>query len=590
VNLPARLHLSEGEQVAGYRIESYVARGGMAVVYRARDLALGRSVALKLIAPELAGNEKFRQRFMRESELAASIDHPNIIPIYQAGETDGLLYIAMRYVAGEDLGRLMQARGPLDPTLVLPVFTQVAAALDTAHAHGLVHRDVKPGNILLAGDPVAPDEKHVYLTDFGLTKRSTSLSGFTTAGHFLGTIAYVAPEQIAGQAVDFRVDIYAMGCILFEALAGVPPFQHEDDAAMLWAHVATPPPDLSAARPGLPRELDAVLQRAMAKDPDERQPSCRAVIAEIRAAFRSGRVGDAAAQAPAGDEPVRSDPAPASAPRTPPRATAQPPAQRPAQHLTESVAPTEPSAEQAQPATQPTPGSVPRADFPAEPATQNVPPPPTESPARAGRRSARTLAVLAGALAVAILAVVTFVVIGGRDDGPLLVSYPGDEPAVDWLTFEHPAAWGFHPTSIDACFCTAHLAPAFSGDAKTWRQVDALAHSGSDVQGMVVKQTARYDLGAAPEVAAFVRLTLIRTKLSLGEPHPQTIGGRDGWRVDGALQYALNPATSLAFRYYLVNGDNKTDHLILFTSSGGADAFWPVADQVIASVRLRGST
>ncbi len=194
----SRRLLSVGDRLAGYQVESLVARGGMAVVYRARDLRLDRTVALKVIAPELASHDKFRQRFMRESELAASMDHPNIIPIYAAGEADQLLYLVMRFVAGQDLGSVLGERGALPPREALAVFTQVAGALDAAHARQLVHRDVKPGNILLSGDEDIA-QRHIYLSDFGLTKRLSSLTGITTTGHFLGTIQYVAPEQVANR-------------------------------------------------------------------------------------------------------------------------------------------------------------------------------------------------------------------------------------------------------------------------------------------------------------------------------------------------------------------------------------------------------
>ncbi len=194
---PVQDYLYPGAEFAGYQIQSLVARGGMGVVYRALDVQLGRPVALKLLAPELAANEKFRQRFVRESRLAASVDHPNILPIYAAGEWSGLLYIAMRFVHGTDLKAELDARGPLPLTEALGILSHTAAALDAAHGAGLVHRDVKPGNILLSDDP-ANGHRLVYLTDFGLTKRTTSATGVTTAGHFLGTLDYVAPEQIRG--------------------------------------------------------------------------------------------------------------------------------------------------------------------------------------------------------------------------------------------------------------------------------------------------------------------------------------------------------------------------------------------------------
>ncbi|SHM27158.1 protein kinase domain-containing protein [Cryptosporangium aurantiacum] len=281
--------LDIGEDVDGYSVESFVARGGMAVVYKARDRRLGRPVALKLIAPELASDPTFRARFTRESELAASLDHPNVLPIYQAGEIDGMLYTVMRFVDGEDLDAVLKRRRRLTPTETVTIFTAVAAALDAAHAHRLVHRDVKPGNILLTGSDDANGmnlaARHVYLTDFGLTKRSADVTGLTTAGQFLGTIAYVAPEQIANQPVDHRADVYSLGCVLYHVLSGAPPFARNDYVAMMWAHISTPPPTLTSAAPDLPAAADAVLLSAMAKRPGARPSSCGALVGQLRDAF-----------------------------------------------------------------------------------------------------------------------------------------------------------------------------------------------------------------------------------------------------------------------------------------------------------------
>jgi YVTN family beta-propeller protein len=282
--------LEAGEELGGYRVESFVARGGMAVVYKAIDLRLCRPVALKVIAPELAEDTTFRARFSRESELAASLDHPNILPIYQAGEVDGMLYIVMRFVDGEDIDAVLKRRGRLTAPEALTIFGSVASALDAAHARELVHRDVKPGNILLTGHDddsggMNLEARHVYLTDFGLTKRSASRTGLTTAGQFLGTIAYVAPEQIANQVVDHRADIYALGCVLHHVLSGEPPFARDDYVAMMWAHISEQPPPLSSLVPELPTEGDAVLAAAMAKDPAARPRSCRELINQLRLAY-----------------------------------------------------------------------------------------------------------------------------------------------------------------------------------------------------------------------------------------------------------------------------------------------------------------
>ncbi|MFJ3334635.1 serine/threonine-protein kinase [Streptomyces sp. NPDC086766] len=277
-----------GKELAGYRIEQEIGRGGMAVVLRARDLNLDRTVALKLLAPELARNDTFRQRFIHESRAAAAIDHPNIVPVYEAGETDGVLYIAMRYVPGSDLRHLLDARGPLPLAAATRIAAQIASALDAAHEHGLVHRDVKPGNILMARGTDSDHPEHAYLADFGLTKKSLSLSGFTSVGQFVGTLDYVAPEQIAGRPVDARCDVYSFACVVYEMLAGHPPFRRDDDMALLWAHQYDEPPALTGERPDLAASVDDVFARALAKTPDDRYESCRAFVDALRTAAAGG--------------------------------------------------------------------------------------------------------------------------------------------------------------------------------------------------------------------------------------------------------------------------------------------------------------
>jgi YVTN family beta-propeller protein len=260
--------LHEGDEFAGHRILGIAGRGGMGVVYRALQLDLDRPVALKLIAPQLAEDPEFRDRFVRESRAAASIDHPNVIPIYYTGESDdGALYIAMRYVEGSDLRTLVRAEGRLDPARAAQIVSQVASALDAAHARGIVHRDVKPANVLLGAND------HAYLTDFGLTKRVTSHTGSTRDGGWVGTLGYVAPEQIRGERLDARADVYALGCVLYHSLAGAPPYQRESDEATLWAHLNDDPPSLHDRAPDVPAAFDAVLARALAKNPDDRFPS-----------------------------------------------------------------------------------------------------------------------------------------------------------------------------------------------------------------------------------------------------------------------------------------------------------------------------
>jgi YVTN family beta-propeller protein len=272
-----------GSDLAGYRVVSVLGRGGMSVVYLAEDLRLKRRVALKLLAPALAADQGFRERFLAESELAASIDHPNIVPVYEAGEADGRLFIAMRYVEGEDLAQRLRG-GRLEPAEAVGLVGQVAAALDAAHAHGLVHRDVKPSNALIAPAAAADGGDHVYLADFGLTVTSRDGALAAEAG-LAGTVDYVAPEQIQGERVTDRADVYALGCVLYECLVGRPPFAGPSEVATIYAHLEEEPPSASEHQSELPKAIDAVLARALAKTPEERYSSCRELIRDARAAL-----------------------------------------------------------------------------------------------------------------------------------------------------------------------------------------------------------------------------------------------------------------------------------------------------------------
>ena len=260
------VELAPGSEFAGYRIEEVAARGGMGVVYRATQLRFTRTVALKLVTPALANDTSFRERFRREWMIAAAIEHPNVIPVYEAGEEDGVLYIAMRWLEGTDLRDEID-RGPLGPARAAHLISQVASALDAAHERELIHRDVKPANILITR------EHHVYLTDFGLTKHASSISGLTRTGQWVGTVDYTAPEQIEGKALTAQTDVYSLGCVLFEALTGQAPYKRDNDLATLWAHVYADPPSVTEVSPDLPPPFDAVVQRAMAKAPSERYAS-----------------------------------------------------------------------------------------------------------------------------------------------------------------------------------------------------------------------------------------------------------------------------------------------------------------------------
>jgi serine/threonine-protein kinase len=267
-------HLAEfqaGSLLAGYRLEAQVGTGGMAVVFRARDEGLGRLVALKILAPALALDSAFRSRFIAESRAAAAVDDPYIIPVYEADEADGVLFIAMRFVQGGDLRQMLEREGALPPDRVVGFISPVASALDAAHRAGLVHRDVKPANILVDAREDRPD--HVYLSDFGVSKAMSSV-GLTGTGMFVGTPDYSAPEQIQGGAVDGRTDQYALGCVTYQLLAGALPFQGDQDMSVLLAHLSAPPPSLVSRKPDLPGAVDQVLARAMAKTPEKRYASC----------------------------------------------------------------------------------------------------------------------------------------------------------------------------------------------------------------------------------------------------------------------------------------------------------------------------
>jgi protein kinase-like protein/WD40 domain-containing protein len=261
-----------GSRVAGYRLEERIGAGGMAVVFRARDERLGRMVALKVMAPAVAADEMFRRRFIRESRAAAAVDDPHIIPVYEAGEASGVLFIAIRLVNGGDVGSLLRREGRLPPPRVVSIISSVASALDAAHAAGLVHRDVKPANMLLHTRPGQPD--HVYLSDFGLS-RGVRSDRLTASGEFMGTPGYTAPEQIEGLAVDGRADQYALACSAFELLAGDVPFAQSEGWGAILAHVRQPPPPVTQHRPDLSPAVDQVLARAMAKVPGDRYASCQ---------------------------------------------------------------------------------------------------------------------------------------------------------------------------------------------------------------------------------------------------------------------------------------------------------------------------
>ena len=274
-----------GDEFAGYRLRAVLGRGGMSTVYQAENPRLGNVIALKVLAPELATDDVFRTRFLEESRIAAAMNHPHVIPIHDMGSTDGLLYIAMRCVSGTDLRQMISKRGRLLPDTSIFLLSQAARALDAAHRRGLVHRDVKPGNLLAERGNDDSDPDHLYLCDFGITKPAIGRTGLTATGAFLGTIDYVAPEQIRGLSVLGMADQYSLGCVLYECLAGRVPFEKDLDAAIIWAHVEEPPTRLTQLRPDLPPAIDEVFDRVLAKQPGDRYENCREFVGAARLAL-----------------------------------------------------------------------------------------------------------------------------------------------------------------------------------------------------------------------------------------------------------------------------------------------------------------
>jgi hypothetical protein len=402
-----------GSEIGGHRIEAVAGRGGMGVVYRATHLALNRTVALKIISPELAEDPEFRERFKRESEIAASLDHPNVVPIYHAGEDAGKLYVTMRFVEGTDLREMVALQGRLEPSVAARIISQTASALDAAHARGLVHRDVKPANVLIdesAGHP------HAYLTDFGLTKQASSQSGLTKTGMIVGTMDYIAPEQLQGSEVDGRADIYALGCVFYQALTGQVPYPRETEPAKMWAHMSEPTPSLLTVAPNLPPALDDVVQRAMAKEPDERYLSAgdfgRAAVAasEGQRLTRSERSVATGEAAPVGATAIGAQPPPISAGAT---AMSPAPGTAPAATAMSPAAPVTAAPQTWGPPAPPAAGTP--------PGSYGPPSPPYGMPASpAGAKKNRMpliLGIAGGVLALVVIAAVALVAGGGGGGG-----------------------------------------------------------------------------------------------------------------------------------------------------------------------------
>ncbi|MEA2493370.1 MAG: hypothetical protein QOJ29_1281 [Thermoleophilaceae bacterium] len=288
-----------GAEIAGYRVGPQLGRGGMGVVYKAHHIRLDRAAALKVLTPALADNEEFRERFMRESQMAATLHHSNVVTVYDAGEEDGLLYLAMQFVSGTDLRRLLELEGSLDPTRTMGILAQIGGALDAAHAHDLVHRDVKPANVLV-------DIDRAYLGDFGLTKRFDATGGLTGVGQIVGTVEYLAPEQIEGNGVDGRADQYALACVAYECLSGRPPHSKDSDIAILFAHVREDPTPLTGLLDDIPSGVDDVMRKALAKDPRDRYSSGREFVYDLASELGVDSAG-LASQEPSSHVVVASD-------------------------------------------------------------------------------------------------------------------------------------------------------------------------------------------------------------------------------------------------------------------------------------------
>jgi predicted Ser/Thr protein kinase len=313
-----------GEEFAGCRVEEVIGRGGMGVVYRGTDLTLERPVAIKLIAADRAGDEAARRRFEREARLTAAIDHPNVIPVYGAGEQNGDLYLVMRYVDGTDLQHRIREAGAMAPAEAARVIDQVARALDAAHRRGLVHRDIKPANVLLSGD-------HVYLTDFGITRLVDEGTHATETGEWVGTVDFMSPEHLRGEETDARADVYSLGCVLYACLTGVPPFKRMTTPATIGAHLHDRPPAPSLTHPGVPRGFDQIVGRALAKRPEHRYASAGELgeAAVAAAAGRPTRWGKGIVKANANHGPSESPTRPkaAAAAKAKPRRSTQDPAE-----------------------------------------------------------------------------------------------------------------------------------------------------------------------------------------------------------------------------------------------------------------------
>jgi Protein kinase domain len=442
-----------GGQLGNYLIDSVIGRGGMSVVYRAKHARLGMPVALKVLAPELSTDDSFRERFLREAQMAAAVDHPNVIPIHDMGVHDNSLYIVMRYVAGGDLKAMLLSSGVLEPERALELLMPIAMALDAAHAAGLVHRDVKPANILLQRSS-SGEVEHVYLTDFGIAKSARNMAGLTGAGAFIGTVEYMAPEQLAGREVSAQTDVYALGATFYECLIGRIPFQREISEGV--RPPTGPVESVSAMRPQLPVALDPVISKALSKNPLDRYDTCEQFLKAARAALDSpapevdrlapaaaaaaatalSAGGETAAPPPSAFPPPVAVPPPPAPPTTPPPAVpppaapppemppaaATPPVALPVAAAKETVSPSAsevtPAGSEVTPPRERTNQAPPAFESPAPPPAKPPPVRPAGAGSEGGGRGGR-IALVAGVVAViALVAVAVVVLTGGGSSTP----------------------------------------------------------------------------------------------------------------------------------------------------------------------------
>ncbi|MEV5409316.1 serine/threonine-protein kinase [Thermopolyspora sp. NPDC052614] len=577
-----------GTRLGDYLVESVVGRGGMATVYRAHDHRLNRAVALKVLAPQLSHDPRFRDRFIRESRLVASIDHPHIIPIYEAGESNELLFIAMRYVDGSDLRKLIQSGGPLPIARAGRLFTQIASALDAAHLNGLVHRDVKPANILVAEGPASdPEADHVYLTDFGLTKSTYAEAGLTSQGQFMGTPRYVAPEQIRGLPVDGRGDLYAFACVVYEALTGLPPFQRDTELALLYAHVSHEPPPLTPYRPELPHAVNAVMARALAKSPTERYATCQQFITALRDAIAGGpgtagvapEIGTTSTPpVPSPPEPVAGlapgpvsgpFPGPISGPISGPVTGANtwpPGGAGPHSHPGQGMSSLPPGAAWTQPAAEYRPRQARRKGVPKGP----------------------LIGIAAALVSLAVVALVLF--------------NPGGQSPVTWhtfsgnlaapFTFSHPAEWStrvhgdeyviISPSAAE--FETLFSVPLVSD----WTTVNRIINSEDPgrAAGILAQVNNTLDVSDVQHLKDTLPAVLPGPVGFGSEPTAATVGGRPGFRVTGTINDPQQGGR-LDFVAYLVRRaqGQPTALITFFCAPGRCDN--SMIDRVVGSVAFQ---